>query len=291
MISAEQVERLCAQSLEKLEAMRALIRQKGSALIAFSGGVDSAFVLRIAVEELGEKAVALTAISESVAPQEKAEARSLAQRFGARHIEIDSKELSNPEYAKNPTNRCYFCKSELYTLCETKRAELGLGVVMDGFNADDRKDHRPGQQAARESAVFSPMAEVGLTKDEIRAWSHRMGMPTWDKPAMPCLASRIPYGTEVTGERLRRVGGAEAALKLLGLRIFRVRFHDEIARIEVSEEELPRFFDASFREKALGAVKQQGFKLVVLDLEPFRSGRLNEVAGIPPGLALPVVRG
>ncbi|MGA9521587.1 MAG: ATP-dependent sacrificial sulfur transferase LarE [Myxococcaceae bacterium] len=285
MLTPERIDHLCEQSLPKLESMRAAIRAQGSALVAFSGGVDSTFVLKIALEELGERAVALTAMSASVAPAEKAEARALAQRFGARHLEVDSQELSNPAYAKNPTNRCYFCKSELYTLCEAKRAELGLAVVMDGFNADDLGDHRPGQQAARENAIFSPMVEAGLTKEEIRAWSHRLGLPTWDKPAMPCLASRIPYGTSVTRERLERIGAAEAALRSLGLRVFRVRFHDDIARIEVSAEEQSRFEDAEFRQSAHAALKAQGFKFVVLDLEPFRSGRLNEAAGI----ALPVL--
>ncbi len=294
MLTPERIELLCAQSLPRLESMRAAIRARGSALVAFSGGVDSTFVLKVAIEELGERAVALTAMSASVAAAEKAEARALALRFGARHLEVDSQELSNPEYAKNPTNRCYFCKSELYTICEAKRAELGLAVVMDGFNADDLGDHRPGQQAARENAIFSPMVEAGLTKDEIRAWSHRMGLPTWDKPAMPCLASRIPYGTSVTRERLERIGAAEAALRSLGLRVFRVRFHDEIARIEVSAEEQARFQDAGFRARANAALRAQGFKFVVLDLEPFRSGRLNEAAGItaknsPGSHALPVI--
>jgi len=286
MLSPDQVEQLCEQSLPKLNRMRELIRARGSALVAFSGGVDSTFVLKVAVEELGERAIALTAISASIAPAEKAEARRLATLIGAQHLEVDSGELNNPEYAKNPTNRCYFCKSELYTICEARRAELGLATVMDGFNADDRKDHRPGQQAARENEIFSPMAEVGLTKDEVRAWSHRLGLPTWDKPAMPCLASRIPYGTSVTRERLERIGAAEAALRALGLKIFRVRFHDDIARIEVGEEEQPRFFDPDFRAQANAALRAQGFKFVVLDLEPFRSGRLNEAAGI---VSLPVL--
>ena len=160
MLTPDQIDTLCESSRPKLEAMRASIRERGSALVAFSGGVDSAFVLKIALEELGERAVALTAISASVAPAEKEEARRLAKVLGAKHVEVDSRELDDPNYAQNPTNRCYFCKSELYTICEAHRQKLGLNVVMDGFNADDRKDHRPGQQAAREREIFSPMAQA-----------------------------------------------------------------------------------------------------------------------------------
>jgi uncharacterized protein len=289
MLEPARLEALREYSKEKLDVMRAAIRAQGSVLVAFSGGVDSAFVLKICVQELGERAVALTAISASVAPEEKAFARELARGFGVRHLEVDSKELANPEYARNPHNRCYFCKSELYALCEAKRAELGLSVVADGFNADDFRDHRPGQQAAREREVFSPLAQAALTKDEIRAWSHHFGMPTWDKPAMPCLASRIPYGTAVTAERLGRIGAAEGALKALGLRVFRVRLHEDLARLEVSADELERFSDPAFRARALAAVKDAGFRFVTLDLEPFRSGRLNEAAGI--SLPLAVIRG
>jgi len=194
---------------------------------------------------------------------------------------VDSAEVQNPAYRRNPTDRCYFCKSELYSLCERTRAELGLAAVVDGFNADDTRDHRPGHRAAEEARVHSPLAEAGLTKDEIRALSHAAGLPTWDKPAMPCLASRIPYGTSVTEERLFQVGSAESELRALGLRTFRVRYHGDIARLEVSAEEVARFSDAEFRERVNTALRGRGFKYVALDLEPFRSGRLNEAAGIP----------
>lgn len=192
VLAPERLQGLGAAAAPKLAQMRAALGELGSALVAFSGGVDSTFVLKVAVEVLGEKAVALTAISASVAPEERLEAVRLAKLLGARHVVVDSAEVDNPAYRQNPTNRCYFCKSELYALCERTRVELGLAAVVDGFNADDTKDHRPGHRAAQEAQVHSPLAQVGLTKDEIRALSHAAGLPTWDKPAMPCLASRIP---------------------------------------------------------------------------------------------------
>ncbi|WP_224370021.1 ATP-dependent sacrificial sulfur transferase LarE [Hyalangium versicolor] len=294
MLSPEQIQALCEASRPKLEAMRAALRTHGTALVAFSGGVDSTFVLKIAVEELGERALAITALSASVAPEEEQEARELAARLGARHEVVSSNELANPQYAANPTNRCYFCKTELYDLCEVRRRELGYAVVLDGFNADDFKDHRPGHKAAKEHQVQSPLAQVGLTKDEIRAWSHHLGLPTWDKPQMACLASRIPYGTSVTRERLFQIASAESELRRLGFRQFRVRYHQEVARIELAAEEYERFFAPGVRERINTALKALGFKFVALDLEPFRSGRMNEAAGVKPqaqgqGFALPVV--
>ena len=270
-------------SAPKLARLRESVRATGGALVAFSGGVDSTFVLAVAREVLGDRALALTAHSPSVPMAEREAARDLAVRLGARHLEVESREGEDPRYAANPVDRCYYCKSELYRLCaEAARAE-GLPAILDGFNADDRKDHRPGHQAALEGGVRSPLAEAGLGKVEVRAWSEAYALPTWNKPQMACLASRLPYGVAVTPERLGQVERAEAALRALGLSNFRVRWHDAIGRVEVAEEELDRAFAA--RAALVAAVKGAGFKLAVLDLEPFRSGRLNELAGV----ALPIL--
>lgn len=275
MLTPERIDALCAQSAPKLEAMRAQLRTFGSALVAFSAGVDSTFVLAVAAQELGANCVALTALSPSVPKEEEDEAKALAGKLGARHVLVHSDELADPRYAANPANRCYFCKTELYDLCAAKQAELKLAVTLDGFNADDFKDHRPGHKAAKEHQVHSPLAAVGLTKDEIRAWSQRLGLPTWDKPQMACLASRIPYGTEVTRDRLFQIGSAESELRKLGLRSFRIRYHGEVARIEIAAEEYEKFMAPEIREKANAAIKARGFKFVSVDLEPFKSGRLN----------------
>lgn len=280
MTSLEEVRRA---SEGKLRLMKASLSGLGGAVVAFSAGVDSTFVLAVAREVLGDGALALTAHSPSVPQAEREEARTLAQRLGARHVEVTSHELDDPRYAANGTDRCFYCKSELYRLCEETARREGLPAVLDGFNADDRRDHRPGHRAAEERAVHSPLAEAGLTKDEVRAWSEAYGLPTWDKPQMACLASRLPYGTAVTSERLAQVEGAESALRRLGLRSFRVRFHGDIGRVEVASEEMERAF--ALRAELAQVVRAAGFKMAVLDLEPFRSGRMNEIAGV----ALPVV--
>jgi pyridinium-3,5-biscarboxylic acid mononucleotide sulfurtransferase len=274
-----------AASAGKLAAMKESLAGCASALVAFSAGVDSTLVLAVAREVLGDRVVALTAHSPSVPQAEREEAAALAARLGARHLVVESHEGDDPRYVANATDRCYFCKSELYRLClETARRE-GIHAVLDGFNADDRRDHRPGRQAAEERAIRSPLAEAGLTKNEVRAWSEHYGLPTWDKPQMACLASRIPYGTPVTPERLAQVERAEAALRAAGLRSFRVRHHGDIGRIEVAADELESAFTR--RAELAAAVRMAGFRIAALDLEPFRSGRMNEVAGV----ALPVVAG
>jgi len=274
---------LRAASAAKMGALEALVRDCGSALVAFSGGVDSTFLLAVARQVLGDRAVALTAHSPSVPQSERAAARELAARLGARLLEVESHEGDDPRYVENSDQRCYFCKTELYALCAGAARREGLAAVVDGFNADDRLDVRPGHRAAAEAGVRSPLAEAGLTKAEIRAWSESLALPTWEKPQAACLASRIPYGTPVTPERLAQVERAEAAVRALGLRTFRVRHHGEVARLEVAEEELAGAF--ARRVDLVVAVKTAGFKSAALDLEPFRSGRMNELAGI----SLPLV--
>ena len=270
-------------SAEKLRNMKASLGALDGALVAFSAGVDSTFVLAVAREVLGERVVALTAHSPSVPQAERDEARDLARRLGARHVEVESREMEDPRYVANPADRCFYCKSELYRLCEEAARREGVPAILDGFNADDRRDFRPGHRAAAEHRVCSPLAEAGLTKAEVRAWSESYALPTWDKPQMACLASRLPYGTEVTPERLAQVERAEAAVRALGLRSFRVRYHGDIGRVEVAAEEM----DAAYGRRAelAGAVRAAGFKVAVLDLEPFRSGRMNEIAGV----SLPVI--
>ncbi len=267
------------QSADKMARLRALLAELKGVLVAFSGGVDSALVLAVAHDVLGDRVVALTAHSPSVPRSERDAARQLATLLGVRHLAVESQEGADPRYRANDLDRCYFCKTELYRLCAHTAQREGLPAVVDGFNADDRRDHRPGHRAALEANVSSPLADAGLTKDEIRSWSRSLGLPTWDKPQMACLASRLPYGTEVTPERLLQVERAEAALRDLGLRNFRVRWHGDIGRVEVSAEEM----DTAYARRAdvASAVKLAGFKLVALDLEPFRTGRLNELAGRP----------
>jgi len=277
------LEDLRLASAPKLERLKGSLRGCGGALVAFSGGVDSTFVLAVAREVLGERAVALTAHSPSVPQAEREEARALAARIGVRHLERESHEQDDPGYVANAVDRCYYCKRELFRLCEETARTEGIATVVDGFNADDLRDHRPGHLAAQERRVRSPLADAGLTKDEVRAWSEAYGLPTWSKPQMACLASRIPYGTPVTPERLGEVERAEAALRALGFRDLRVRHHGDIGRVELGEDELSRGFDR--RAEIARAVKAAGFKLAVLDLEPFRSGRMNALAGV----ALPVV--
>ncbi|MFL5421002.1 MAG: ATP-dependent sacrificial sulfur transferase LarE, partial [Myxococcales bacterium] len=262
------------------DVARQRLRSLGSVLVAYSGGVDSSYLLWLAREVLGTRAIAFTALSAAVPADELAAARDLARALGAEHVEKSSAEIDDPRYIRNASDRCYFCKTELYELASRHARASGIAAVVSGTNADDLLDYRPGLAAASEHEVVHPLAEAKLSKAEIRLLSRAAGLPTWDKPQQPCLASRIPYGTEVTRERLAQLARAEMALRALGLREFRVRFHGEIARIEVAEGELSRL--VAVRADAGRALREAGFRFVTVDLEPFRSGRLNEAAGLVP---------
>jgi uncharacterized protein len=259
----------------KLDALRARIRELGSVLVCFSGGVDSAFVLAVAHQELGARAAGLTAISPSLAPSERQEAETLARSIGARHLVVESQEIHDPRYASNPTNRCYYCKSELYRIARTEADRLGFAHVLNGTNRDDLGDFRPGLDAANEADVESPLVELGFSKADVREGARLVGLPVWDKPAAACLSSRIPYGTSVTIERLNQIAAAESAMRALGIRQLRVRYHGDVARVEVGANELERAF--ALRAEIAAAGKRAGFAFVTLDLEGYRTGSHNEV--------------
>lgn len=262
---------------QKLETLSETVRSLGSVLVCFSGGIDSALVLAVARKELGDGAVALTAVSPSLPVSERGDAERIARELGARHVFVESHELEREGYAKNGPDRCFHCKSELYDLAEKLRSELGLAVIANGTNQDDLGDHRPGLEAARRAGVKSPLLDTGLGKADVREVARLLELDAWDKPAAACLSSRIPYGTSVTPERLSQIGGFEAELKALGLRQVRVRFHDAIARIEVALEELPRLLEAGVRDAVVEAGKRHGFRYVTLDLAGYRQGSHNEV--------------
>src|SRR3954447_3540663 len=259
----------------KEQALRDALASLDSVIVAYSGGVDSAYLAYIAARTLGDRAIAVTADSPSYPERHRALAIRIARDFGLRHEIIKTSELENPDYRANPANRCYFCKHELYThlsrLAETRRA-----VVVDGNNADDRGDFRPGRQAAREFGVRSPLDDVDLTKDEIRELSRRAGLPTWDEPASACLSSRIPYHTEVTDEKLRTIERSEQAVRALGFRVFRVRHHDDLARVEIARDEMPRAFEAETAAAIVRELKAAGYRYVTIDLQGYRLGSLNE---------------
>jgi uncharacterized protein len=261
---------------QKQDALRARLGALESVIVAFSGGVDSAYLAVLASDTLGDRALSVTADSPSYPDSHRQIALSIARDFGLRHEVIHTAELERAEYRANPVDRCYFCKQELYTQLTRLAATRGFGAVIDGNNADDRDDHRPGRQAAREFGVVSPLDEIGLTKDDVRELSRRRGLPTWDQPASACLSSRIPYHSEVTPEKLRMIEGAEAALRTLGFRVYRVRHHDTVARIELGREEMLRALEPEIRDSIVRQLRALGYRYVALDLQGYRLGSLNE---------------
>lgn len=255
-----------------------LLGQFGSVLVGYSGGVDSVLLAKVATDVLGRHNVlAATGVSASLSTHMAETAGRVAHDFGIPWLRVRTDEMADERYASNPSNRCYFCKTELWSKLRGVARERGLRVVADGANVDDQGDHRPGALAGAERDIRSPLIEAGLTKDRIRAWSRDLGLPTWDQPAAPCLASRLPYGFAVTPERLAQVDAAEAALRALGFTEFRVRHHDSVARLEVATAELSRIQE--LRGEVTEALRRAGFRRVVLDLQGYRRGALNE--GLP----------
>jgi pyridinium-3,5-biscarboxylic acid mononucleotide sulfurtransferase len=265
----------------KLDQLRALFATMEHALIAYSGGIDSTLVAKVAYDVLADRALAITAESPSLLPEDLEDARIQAAQIGIRHQIVQTHEMDNPNYTTNPVNRCYFCKSELHDTLKPLALQMGYPYVVDGVNADDLQDYRPGIQAAQERGARSPLAELGITKFEVRELSKRLALPWWDKPAQPCLSSRFPYGEEITVAKLQRVGRAEMHLRQLGWQNIRVRSAGNTARIEVRPDRVKEFVLQTDLPALIAAFQALGFLYVTLDLEGYRSGKLNDVLGLP----------
>lgn len=273
----------CASELDARERrFKELLASFDSLIVAFSGGVDSAYLAWAATQVLGPSALCVTADSSSYPDRHRQLALRLARDFGLHHEIVHTAEMERPEYRANPTNRCYYCKHELYSTLSVLARDRGFATIADGSNADDRGDYRPGRQAAREFGVRSPLDDAGLTKADIRELSHRAGLPTWDEPASACLSSRIPYQSEVTDEKLRMIERAENALRDLGFRVCRVRHHDTLARVEVGRDELARAVTAETSDAIVRALRACGYQYVTLDLQGYRMGSLNEGLRLQP---------
>jgi uncharacterized protein len=264
----------------KEQQLRKIFRELGSVVVAYSGGVDSSYVAYVANAELGPRAICITGQSASLPSYQQAEIDRVVNDFGFHHEVIQTEELDNPSYQANNPDRCFFCKDELYGKLEAIAATRGIEAIVDGSTIDDINDFRPGRQAAKQHAVRSPLIEVGMSKSEARELSRRVGLPTWDKPASPCLSSRIAYGTAVTIERLSKVDRGEEIMREFGFREFRVRHHDTLVRLEISPAEMDRVLRKEVLDQIAARFRELGFKYVTLDLEGFRSGSMNEVLPI-----------
>ena len=262
---------------QKYRKLQDLLHQTGGLAVAFSGGVDSTLLASVAVRVLGERALAVTALSPSYPDWEQSEAALLAKQIGIRHVQVTTHEMDDPHFAANPPDRCYYCKSELVEIVKREAKANGLAAVADGANVDDLGDHRPGRRAIKEGGVISPLLEAGLTKADIRELSRRLGLPTADKPSLACLASRIPYGTPITADKLTAVDRVEGVLRRLGFKQIRVRHHGDVARLEVDPSELARLCEPAVRSEVVRAAKAAGFVYVTADLEGYRTGSMNAV--------------